>query len=315
MQVLGGAELRRRLPFDALVVALRRAFAGTDISVPLRHSHVLGHDNRILLMPAWREGGAFALKAVSVFPDNSAAGLPAVHGLVTLFDGANGMPLAVLDGGELTARRTAAASALAADYLARADATRLLVVGAGRVAALLPEAMRTVRPGLQHFTVWNRSPAAAEALASSWRAQGFDARASTDLQAAVADADIVSCATLSTTALVQGAWLRPGTHLDLIGSFTPAMRETDAACFSRSRVWIDTEEALQKSGDIVQAKQAGCFDDSDLQGTLSGLCRSSCQSRPTAAAGAQMITLFKSVGTALEDLAAAELALGPALLR
>ncbi len=308
LQVVDASEVRRRLPWDALVAALRCAFAA-DITVPQRHSHTIGAGNRLLLMPAWRESGLFAVKTVSIFPDNAALGLPAVNGLVTVFDGRTGRPLAVLDGGELTARRTAAAAALAADFLARPDAKHLLVVGAGRVASLLPAAMRTVRPGLQRFTVWNRNPAGARRLAAQWRDEGLDAHAATELRAAVADADIVSCATLSTAPLVQGAWLQPGTHLDLIGSFTPAMRETDAACFGRSRVWIDTEEALQKSGDLVEAKRAGSFDDSDLQGTLSGLCRGNCQGRPDTKAGAAMLTLFKSVGTALEDLAAAELVL------
>ncbi|MEO5734423.1 MAG: ornithine cyclodeaminase family protein [Rubrivivax sp.] len=310
LQVLDGAALSQRLPFDALVAALRAAFAAADITVPLRHSHTIGDDNRVLLMPAWRTGGAFAVKTVTVFPGNGAAGLPAVHGLVTLFDGATGMPLAVLDGSELTARRTAAASALAADFLARSDATRLLVVGAGRVAALLPVAMRCVRPGLQRVTVWNRSPGAAETLAARWREDGIDACAATDLQTAVADADIVSCATLSTAPLVQGAWLQAGTHLDLIGSFTPAMRETDAACFDKSRVWVDTEEALHKSGDLLEAMAAGSFNADELQGTLATLCRGSVQGRPDTEAGARVVTVFKSVGTALEDLAAAELALG-----
>jgi ornithine cyclodeaminase len=159
-----------------------------------------------------------------------------------------------------------------------------------------------VRPGLHEVQVWSRRPEAAEALATKLRAQGFDAHATADLPAAVAQAHIVSCATLATQALVQGTWLQPGTHLDLIGSFTPAMRETDATCFARSRVYVDTEEALLKAGDVLQAVAEGAFRPQDLQGTLQTLCRGTAAGRQ----GADEITLFKSVGTALEDLAAAE---------
>ena len=310
MQHLDAAALRPRLPFPALVAALRDAFRCDAITVPLRHGHVIGDAGTALLMPAWRSGGCFAVKTVTIFPGNGVLGLPGLHGIVTLFDAATGVPLAVLDGGELTARRTAAASALAADFLARSDATRLLVLGAGRVAALLPEAMRSVRPALRQFEVWNRSSAAAQALAERWREQGLQARAVSNLEAAVDAADIVSCATLATAPLVRGAWLNPGTHLDLIGSFTPAMREADADCFARCRVYVDSEEALAKSGDVLQAVADGCFDAGKLQGTLAQLCRGLCSGRDRAAGHGIERTLFKSVGTALEDLAAAELAVG-----
>ena len=200
-----------------------------------------------------------------------------------------------------TSRRTAAASALAASFLARADANRLLIVGTGRVASLIAEAMQVVRP-LTEVVVWNHRAPAAQALAGRLREQGFQARSSTDLAAAVAAADIVSCATLSTAALIHGEWLRPGTHLDLIGSFTPAMCEADAACFQRSRVYVDTLEALEKSGDVLRAVEAGAFQPDQLAGTLAELCRGT---RPGRGSAAQ-ITLFKAVGSALEDLAAAE---------
>jgi ornithine cyclodeaminase len=308
--ILDAEAVRRALPFGALVAALRAGFAG-HVSVPPRHVHAIecgGARGTALLMPAWRDGGplgaVFGVKTVNVFPGNAARGLPAVHAAYTLFDGRTGVPLAQVDGSELTARRTAAASALAADFLARTDARTLLLVGAGRVAALMPEALRAVRPGLQSVAVWNRSPAAAHALAQSGVGQGWAAHAVDDLAAAVPQADIVSCATLSEAPLVRGAGLRPGTHLDLIGSFTPAMRETDAACFARSRVFVDTEEALAKAGDLLHAVAEGGFDPAALQGTLAALCRGERPGRQAA----EEITLFKSVGTALEDLVAAELA-------
>ena len=301
---LDAAAVRSALPWPALVNALRQAFvAGCE--VPPRHAHAIGQAGTALLMPAWRTGGALGVKTVTIFPGNGARGLPGVHAIYSLFSATTGAPLAVMDGSELTARRTAAASALAADFLARQDARRLVLVGAGRVAALIPGALRSVRPGLSEIAVWNRHPEAAEQLATALREQGFGASLCVDLEAAVRQADIVSCATLSTQALVRGDWLPAGAHLDLIGSFAPHMREGDGSCFARSRVFVDTEEALAKSGDVLQAVAEGHFEHQVLQGTLAALCRGQAAGRRAAGE----ITLFKSVGTALEDLAAAELVL------
>lgn len=307
MHHFNAAAVQCALPWQALVAALRQAFV-QGCEVPARHTHVIGATGTagtVLIMPAWRSGGYLGVKTVTVFPDNAALDLPSVHAIYTLFSATTGEPQAVLDGGELTARRTAAASALAADYLARPDVTRLALVGAGRVASLMPGALRSVRPSLSDVVVWSRRPESAERLATGLCSQGFAARASTDLQAAVRQAHVVSCATLATQPLVQGAWLAPGTHLDLIGSFTPAMREADGNCFARSRVFVDTEEALTKAGDVLQAVAEGHFQPQSVQGTLAALCRGEVQGRHAA----DEITLFKSVGTALEDLAAAGLVL------
>ncbi len=303
---LDAAATRARLPFAALIPALRAAYAA-GCELPLRHTHTIanprGPDGTVLLMPAWRAGARLGIKTVMIFPGNSAAGLPGLHSLYTLYDATSGVPLAQIDGNEITSRRTAATAALGADLLARADARRLLVLGCGRVAALLPEAMRAVRP-LERVQVWNHRADGAERLAASLRAQGMAAEAVADLDAAVGAADIVSSATLATAPLVHGARLRPGSHLDLIGSFTPTMRESDAECFARARVYLDTEEALLKSGDVIEARRAGAFSDAGVQATLAQLCRGERAGR-----GARdEITLFKAVGSALADLAAAELA-------
>lgn len=298
---------RRGLPLAPLVQALRRRFV-QGCEVPPRHVHALpgtdgGPAGTVLIMPAWQPGGRLGIKTVNVFPANAARGLPALHATYTLFDAGTGVPLAQMDGGEITARRTVAASALAASYLARPDARRLLVVGAGRLARLVPAVMQAVCPALHQVQVWNHRPAAAQALAEDWCRQGLQAEAVADLEAAVRSADLISCVTLSTAALVQGDWLREGAHLDLVGSFTPAMREADGQCLRRAGVWVDTAEALAKSGDILQAVAEGAFDPASTVGTLAELCRGHCRGR----ASAREITLFKSVGTALEDLAAAEL--------
>jgi ornithine cyclodeaminase len=212
-----------------------------------------------------------------------------------------------MDGDEINARRTAAATALAATFLARPEATHQLVVGAGRVGSLKPEAHASVRP-IRSVSVWSRQAESARALAARLAAQGFEAQARTDLESAARGADVISCATLATAPLVRGAWLQPGTHLDLIGSFSPEMREADAESFARSRIFVDTHEALAKSGDVLQAMAEGAFSAERLQGDLSSLCRGERRGRESE----REITLFKSVGTALEDLAAAQLVFGDA---
>jgi ornithine cyclodeaminase/alanine dehydrogenase-like protein (mu-crystallin family) len=305
LRLVDAAATREALPFDALVAALRGAFADAGgITVPARHVHTLaGHGTTSLLMPAW-DGAHYGVKVVNVAPNNAARGLPGVHGSYLLHDAATGVPLALIDGSELTTRRTAAASALAADHLARADASHLLVVGAGRIAAVLPAAYRAVRR-IERVTVWAREPSKAQALAGQLAAQGFAADVAEQLDDAVARADIVSCATLADEPLVRGARLGAGSHLDLIGSFTPTMREADDDCFRDAGLWVDTDEALAKSGDLLGPMARGVFAAADVRGTLAGLCDGRARGRT----GDAERTVFKSVGTALEDLAAAKLVL------
>ena len=303
MRVVDAAETEQVLPFARLIPALREMFVGGCV-VPPRHHHRIELDPEpnatLLLMPAWKPHDALGVKIVNVFPGNRKKGLPGLHSLYCLFDAEHGTPIALLDGNVLTARRTAAVSALAASYLARPDADWLLVVGAGRIASLLPEAYREVR-AIRRVTVWNPTPAAAQALADRLRTLDFDASVAQDLESAVRAADIVSCATLATQPLILGDWLHPGIHLDLIGSFTPEMRETDDEAIRRASVFVDTETALAESGDLVQPLQSGAFAADRLAGTLSDLCAG----RHPGRRAAQELTLFKAVGTAMSDLAAA----------
>ena len=297
---------RAALPFGPLIGALRQMFVD-GCEVPLRHTHVVNAPDgsalgTVLIMPAWQPGRYLGIKTVNIFPGNSLQGLPGLHATYGLYDARTGVPLAQLDGNEITARRTAAASALAASFLARPDAANLLIVGAGRVGSLLPEAYRAVRP-IRRVQVWDRTPAHALALVARLQAGGIDAVPAYDLATAARGADIVSCATLSTQALVQGAWLAPECHLDLIGSFTPHMREADDACFVGARIVVDTLEALQKSGDLLGPLANGAIRPADVSGTLADLCQGAV--RGSAAIGQR--TVFKSVGSALEDLAAAVL--------
>ncbi|MDB5953428.1 ornithine cyclodeaminase family protein [Ramlibacter sp.] len=303
MQIFDPAAAQAALPFERLVPALQSLFA-QGCEVPARHVHEVsvpsGTSFTSLVMPAWIPGRYYGIKTINIAPGNAALGLPGLHATYLLFDGSTGVPLALIDGDVLTARRTAAASALAASRLAREDARHLLVIGAGRIAALLPPAYRTVR-AIEQVSVWARSPHKAQALARSWQAQGFAARAVADLPTACAEADIVSCATLAASPLVHGAWLRPGTHLDLIGSFTPAMREADDDCFRGAALYVDSEEALKKSGDLLGPLQRGVLRAEDLRGTLATLSREDGAGRRSAGER----TVFKSVGNALADLAAA----------
>lgn len=292
------------LPFAALLQALQQGFADGCEAPPRQVLELAdptgGASMTSLVMPAWVPGRYYGLKCINIAPANAARGLPGLHASYLLHDARTGVPLALIDGDALTARRTAATSALAARFLARDDAAELLVVGAGRIAALLPDAFRAARPGLRRFRIWARRHEQAQTLARAWCAQGLDAAAVSDLPAAASTADIVSCATLATAPVVHGAWLRPGTHLDLIGSFTPAMREADDACWNGALWCVDTEEALLKSGELLQPMASGALRADSLHGTLAQLCRGERVGRTRV----DPRTVFKSVGHALEDLAA-----------
>ncbi|HEX9172423.1 MAG TPA: ornithine cyclodeaminase family protein [Telluria sp.] len=302
MKFFDSDTTRRALPFATLIAAIERMFA-SGCQVPPRHVHRIGNGEgeagTVLIMPAWH-GDYMGIKTVNIFPGNAARGLPGLFSTYILYSAATGEPLAQIDGDEITSRRTAAASALAARYLARRDARRLLVVGSGRVARLLPDAYRAVLP-IDEITVWSRNPDAAHRMAAQLSAAGGTVRASDNLAQAARQADVVSCATLATEPVIDGTWLSPGSHLDLIGGFTPQMREADDACFAGSRLYVDTAEALQKSGDLLGPMSRGVFGAGDVAGTLEALCRSQAAGRRSD----QERTVFKSVGTALEDLAAA----------
>jgi len=304
MRFIDTEQTRGALSFDAVIPALREAFR-QGATVPARHVHAIRSGDAqgtTLIMPAWSDRGYFGVKIINIFPENTHQGLPGLHATYNLYSATTGVPIAQVDGDIVTVYRTAGAAALGADYLARKEASTLLIVGSGRIAGLLAQAMRTVRP-IQRVLVWNVRQVGADALAETLRVQGFDAQATSDLESAVREADIISCATLSTVPLIQGAWLRPGAHLDLIGSFTPQMRETDTACFDGTSVYVDTDEAPTKSGDLLSAFEAGVLTREAIQGDLHQLTTGARQGRRND----QEITVFKAVGSALEDLTLATL--------
>jgi ornithine cyclodeaminase len=305
MRSIDAAAVHAALPYDRLIPHLRDAFrAGGE--VPLRSRFHIdavdgGAGGTLLLMPAWQPGRHIGIKTVSVFPDNAKLGLGSVAATYLLLDARTGEPKAVIDGEAITLRRTGCASALAASYLARQDAQRLLMVGAGSLAPHLIRAHCAVRK-YTRIEIWNRNRARAEKVAATL--SDLNVAVVDDLEAAVHAADTISCATLSRTPLVRGDWLRPGTHLDLVGAFTPEMHETDATALTRSAVYVDNRAgALKEPGDLVTPIAAGQFRAEDVRGDLFDLCRADTIARRSDTE----ITLFKSVGLALEDLAAAEL--------
>ena len=297
----------RTLPYDQLIEALAIAFT-QDFEVPQRaHIDVPVPDcvaGNLLLMPAWQSGGCMGVKIATVFPDNVKQGYPAVLASYILMSAVTGKPVAVLDGSELTLRRTAAASALASRFLSREDSEKLLMVGTGNLAPHVIAAHRAVRP-IKEVVVWGRRPDMAARLVQEVASDSIRVSVAEDLQQAVDAADIISCATLAKDPLIKGDWLRKGQHVDLIGAFRPDMREVDTAAIVRSSVYVDTRAgACSEAGEIVQALQDKSISDGHILGELRDLATGKISGR----ADDRDITLFKSVGTALEDLAAAELA-------
>lgn len=311
MRTIDPATVDALLDTPSLVAALHDAFRDGAVT-PIRHHHNIPMGTRddatLLLMPAWDSEvppRQIGVKTVTVHPDNPTQSTPkpSVQGVYLLLDGQTGVPSALIDGPALTARRTAAASALASRFLSRPDSQRLVMIGTGRLAPDLIIAHCAERP-IDHVSVWGRDRANIEKLVHRMTGQGFPVEACADLKAAIANADIVSCTTTSRTSVFDGAWLEPGTHVDLVGGFRPDMREADDTAVSRARIFVDTRAgAMSEAGDILQPMESGLITSDDIIAELSELCRDEHVGR----ASAGEITLFKSVGTALQDLAAAEL--------
>lgn len=317
MIVIDAERCAEALAFDRLIPALQDQFR-SGCQMPERHVHQIApapdepqaQGGTVLIMPAWNDGGLLGIKTVNVFPGNAQRGLPGLHATYALFDAATGVPLASLDGNVITIRRTAATSALAASRLLAARFRNgqapvdLLIVGSGRVARWLPHAFAAV-VRLGRVRVWNHRPQGARALAATWQRDRLEAtaiEAVEQLEPAVRASTLVSCATLATEAMVQADWLAPDSHLDLIGSFAPQMREAAPECFAGAEVWVDVPDAAQKSGDLLDAFARGSLAPNAIAGTLRGLLDSDAATDPR-----NRRTVFKAVGSAQADLAAAAL--------
>ena len=306
LQIVDRVRTREATPWPELIDAIAEILTKHDGQAPDRHVHPVGlpggTDGALLVMPSWIEGDVIGVKTVTYVPTNRGTDVPTINASFQLFDGHNGRLLAVIDGYELTARRTAAISALAARRLARPDGSRLLVMGTGQVAPNVARAYAASRD-LTRIEVWGRDPDAAAATAAELASEGLPAIATDNPERAAAEADIVSCATGATSPIVRGDWLSPGTHLDLIGSFQHDMRESDDDAVVGASVFVDTMAGAVLSGDLAQPLQSGVLNEDDIQADLRDLLTA----RHTGRRNDAERTVFKSAGFALADLAAARL--------
>jgi ornithine cyclodeaminase len=292
--------------YKSLMDRIKKGFASSAIEVPQRHHHnyknpLAKEDSTLLIMPAWNPGKDLGVKLVTVSPENGKYNLPAIQGTYILFDAYKGMPKAILEAKALTAKRTAATSALAASFLAREDASSLLMIGTGALSSQLILAHSAVRP-IKKVYVWGRDVLKAEAVCEQLINENMDIETVTDIDAVIGKADIISVATLSKTPLIKGKFLQKGQHIDLVGAFKKDMREADDAAIKRSSVFVDTVGGMKESGDIFMPLQNGALSENKIKADLPELCRNVKKGR----INDSEITLFKSVGHALEDLVAAK---------
>ncbi len=312
MRVFSAAEIRALAPMPSLIECLREAFRKPPDSMQREVAGIPGGkgDRLLLYMPVFDNEGAGAIKLATIFPDNREKGLPTIQAALMVFS-ETGTPVALLDGAMVTRLRTGAASALASTYLSRSDSERLVVVGTGALAPYMALAHCSVRP-IRQIAVAGRNEARTKETVAEIRSLvggEVEVEASFSLDAAIPAADIISCATNAVQPVLAGKWLRPGTFVDLVGSFSPARREADDEAVMRSRLFVDTfEGALAEAGDLLQPLARGLIERGRIEGELSDLI----SGRVTGRRGPDEITLFKSVGTAIEDFAVAKFILAAA---
>lgn len=303
---IGSEFIENHTDFTELVHGLQKAFKESGIQVPPRHHHSIENpggsaDNTLLLMPAWNPGQDLGIKVITVSPDNGNLNLPSINGSYIYYDAPTGTIRAILEAKALTAKRTAATSALASQFLSRKNSSSLLMIGTGALATNLIRAHAAVRP-LKQIYVWGRNREKADAICAQLRGEPFMAKAISHIKDMISEVDIISCATLSETPLVLGQDLRPGQHVDLVGAFKPTMRESDNAAILKSSVYLDTrKDGLRGSGDISQPIANWIISEGHIKGDLFDLCREGELARRNDGE----ITVFKSVGYALEDLVGA----------
>lgn len=303
MKFITNGQVAACLDYEKLIDALYEMFR-SKYQMPLRHHHFYpasdNLENTLILMPSWNEE-YMGIKQIILAPGNQAKGLPTVSALYTILDVETGQPKVMMEALELTSRRTACTSALAARYLAPQNARNLLIVGGGQVASHLAQAHIRVR-NYEKITVWMRNREKLDAFVEKLRAEGMEAQAADDLEAAVREADVISTATLSPTPVIKGAWIKKGAHLDLIGSHKPDTREVDDDAILKSDIYVDSREgALHETGDLAIPIREGILDPATVKATIVELCLGQHPGRRSEDEN----TLFKSAGLAIEDLAAA----------
>lgn len=301
MRLINAEQVHAALDYPGLIEGLDRMHREETQQMEdmLLEQPVSGATNHLLVRAAWQYGQAVGMKLVTIYPGNPAKGLPAVQGIYVLFDGDCGSPQAAVDGTELTFWKTAADSALGATYLARDDASTLLMVGAGAMAPHLITAHCAARPSIRSVSIWNRTADKAEALADDLDIDGVSIRSAPVLEDAVRSADVISCATMARDPLVKGAWLKPGAHVDLVGAFTPDMREADDECFQVATTFVDARETtIGVVGEIMTPMEHGVIDESDIVADLYDLCRGKHEGRTDG----NQITIYKNGGGGHLDL-------------
>ncbi len=310
LRILSAKDVRAALPMPEAIAAMRQAFgdmARGRAQTPQR-TRIATESGVSLFMPAYLpEQGALAQKIVSVFPQNRGRGLPVINGLVIVLDAETGEPRALLEGASLTAIRTGAASGLATKLLARPDSRIFALIGAGGQAYDQARAVLAVRD-VTEVRISSKSGTSAETLAQRLRQEGVNARA-VDVRTAVQGADIITAATDSTTPVFLDADVADGAHINLVGAYTPQMQEAPAATIMRARVFVDdVMAAAHEAGDIIKLVRANLYAMGDVAGTLGQVVTGEKQGRTSP----QEITVFKSVGLAVQDAAAAARALARA---
>lgn len=303
---IGTDFIETNTDFLELVAKLKKGFSSSEIIVPKRHHHDFpnpetGVDSSLLLMPAWHPGKESGVKIATVSPENDSYGLPSIQAIYILMNALTGVPRAILEGKSLTVKRTAAASALAASFLSKEDASSLLMIGTGALSTNLVKAHASVRP-IKKVFIWGRNLEKAKKICAALATADFEVQAVTTIEEKISDVDIISCATLSKTPLVLGRNLVPGQHIDLVGAYKTDMREADDETITKASVFVDTfQGGLKESGDIVMPIENGTLKKSAIKGDLFTLSSNESKGRTSE----EEITVFKSVGHALEDLVAA----------
>jgi ornithine cyclodeaminase len=305
MKFIEKDEVEKALDYPSLIEALKLSFKG-DIKVPPRHHHDFknpkeGIDSTLLLMPAWQESESLGVKVVTVSPNNAKYDLPGINGLYLLFDAQKGIVEAIMDGKALTSKRTAAASALASSYLSREDSSSMLMIGTGALSSELIRAHSCVR-NIKDVFIWGRDKSKALKIVEELK-DDFNIKAIDNIEDKISNVDIISCATLSAKALVFGKFLKAGQHIDLVGAYKPDMREADDDLIKTVDIYIDTNMAKKETGDIKIPLDNNIIKEADIKADLFELTRGLKSGREADSS----ITLFKSVGHASEDLAAAKL--------
>lgn len=305
--IIKGNFIENNTTFSELISEIQKGFAKNEILIPVRHHHDFPNpevdaNSTLLLMPAWRPSAYAGVKMVTINPENGQFDLPSIQGTYIYFDATTGVVKSIIEAKSLTAKRTAATSALASSYLSKENSSSLLMIGTGALSTNLIKAHASTRPITEVF-VWGRSFEKAQQIAEQLNEEKFSITPIKNIKDKISEVDIISCATLSKTPLVLGEDLREGQHIDLIGAYNPNMRESDDETILRASIFVDSfDGALKEAGDLVIPLQSGVLKESDIKADLFDLCGNKRSGRTNA----KEITLFKSVGHALEDLVAAD---------